>query len=233
MPVVAKLYYKPTAKSGGTGYSSWFDGYYNFDNSTNTWTRYYPYSTNQYSTVFPIIVTCNSDESGLGFIVEDGKFSGKWVKANSNYQVDNPTIINSTLLDITENDPYLRLTTSNNGGIDVGYIYSSTGAKSTSDRRSKEHIIDTTFNINKFIDDIKIKEFNYKGRDDLQVGLIAQDLREALPEKYKPILISGEETETSYLSINESKLIYFALLAIKEQKKQIDKLKAEIEELKQ
>lgn len=54
----------------------------------------------------------------------------------------------------------------------------------------------------------------------------------ALPYEYNQAFISGRETPTEYLGIYDSKLVYFALAAIKEQDAEITKLKQEIEELK-
>ena len=77
-----------------------------------------------------------------------------------------------------------------------------------------------------------VKEFNFIGEKEKSVGLIAQDLRDALPEEYISEFIYGKETLSEYLGVYEAKLIYLALAAIKEQNEEITKLKAEIDELK-
>ena len=50
-----------------------------------------------------------------------------------------------------------------------------------------------------------------------------------MPEKYVHEFIGGKETDNEYLSINDSKLIYLLIGAIQEQQKEIESLKAKID----
>jgi hypothetical protein len=56
-----------------------------------------------------------------------------------------------------------------------------------------------------------------------QLGLIAQDVRQLIPE-----IVSGNE-QTGTLSINYTELVPVLVNAIKEQQQQIDQLKKKIE----
>ncbi len=102
----------------------------------------------------------------------------------------------------------------------------------SSDRRLKENIIDTEIDYGAILDNLHIVDFNFKSDKDkkVNVGLIAQELQEVLPDKYKAAIVVENPT-TGYLSINESKLVYIALLALKDQKKQIANLEARLQTL--
>lgn len=109
----------------------------------------------------------------------------------------------------------------------TGYSFNA-----TSDRRLKENIIDTEIDYGAILDNLHIVDFNFKSDKDkkVNVGLIAQELQEILPDKYKAAIVV-ENPATGYLSINESKLVYIALLALKDQKKQIADLEARLQVL--
>lgn len=87
----------------------------------------------------------------------------------------------------------------------------------TSDRRLKENIKDTEINAIDLINRIKIKEFNFISDETKSntIGCIAQELREVLPDNLKSI-VRGEETEDSYLGIDNDKLIYILIKAVQE-----------------
>ena len=104
-----------------------------------------------------------------------------------------------------------------------------------SDRRLKENFTDSSItNYTKLIEDIPLVDYNYIGNDTPQLGIIAQDLEEILPERYKKEFIgkhklrekNGDNTE--YLSIVESKLIYLCIGAIKELASEIKELKKKL-----
>jgi hypothetical protein len=101
-----------------------------------------------------------------------------------------------------------------------------------SDARLKHDIIDTEIDYNQILDNLHIADFKYKADKDqnTNIGLIAQELQEVLPDKYKECFVQENKT-TGYLSINENKLVYVALLALKEQKAQIKDLNNRLEAL--
>jgi len=61
----------------------------------------------------------------------------------------------------------------------------------TSDRRLKENIKDTELDYNYLLDNLHIVDFNFLNDENknTNVGLIAQELREVLPEKYKDAIV--------------------------------------------
>ena len=63
------------------------------------------------------------------------------------------------------------------------------------------------------------------------VGVIAQDLKEVAPYMVKQTKISPDNDQ-EYLSVDNNAMTYMLINAIKEQQKQIDELKAEINSLK-
>lgn len=127
-----------------------------------------------------------------------------------------------------------------NGTIDLGTssnkwrnIY-GVNVYATSDRRLKENIKDAELDCGAVIDKLPIKEFNFKSDEEKKVvvGAIAQELQEILPEKYRATLVSGSE-DSSY-SINEGKLLYVAIGALKEERaktKELEERLAKLEKL--
>lgn len=100
----------------------------------------------------------------------------------------------------------------------------------SSDRRLKENIKDLDLNCLNLVNNINLREFSWKNDKENRptVGVIAQELKQVLPEKYMHEFIGGEETENEYLSVNDSKLVYLLIGAIQEQQKEIEELKRKI-----
>ena len=101
----------------------------------------------------------------------------------------------------------------------------------TSDRRLKENIKDLDLNCLDLVNNINLREFSWKADETHKpvIGAIAQELKQILPEKYVHEFIGGQETKDNYLSINDSKLVYLLIGAIQEQQKEIESLKAKID----
>ena len=85
-----------------------------------------------------------------------------------------------------------------------------------SDGRLKENI--KPYHCEKSILDLPVVEFNFIGKEEKQIGCIAQDLQEICPEIVK-------EGTNGYLEINETKLVYLLLDEVKKLKKEIEELK--------
>ena len=102
----------------------------------------------------------------------------------------------------------------------------------TSDRRLKENIKDLDLNCLDLVNNINLREFSWKADETHKpvIGAIAQELKQILPEKYVHEFIGGQETKDEYLSINDSKLVYLLIGAIQEQQKEIESLKAKIDD---
>jgi hypothetical protein len=108
------------------------------------------------------------------------------------------------------------------GGINVTGIITATDFNSTSDRNLKENIkviVDPIEKINK----INGVEFSWKSNKAQSIGVIAQELEEIFPE-----LVSQNN---SHKTVNYNGLIGVLIEAVKEQQKQIDSLKEQIEKL--
>lgn len=109
-------------------------------------------------------------------------------------------------------------------------VYSN-NVYASSDRRLKENIKDNELDCKKVIEELKIKEFNFISDEDKKVvvGAIAQELIEILPEKYRATLVCGSE-DTSY-SINEGKLLYVAIGALKDEQKKTKELEERLSKI--
>jgi len=110
----------------------------------------------------------------------------------------------------------------------------------TSDRRIKKNIVDNTTGLDK-INQIKVRNFEYRTIDEItdfenaktvvvkkegiQVGAIAQELEEILPE-----LVTTQTTGVK--TVSPDKLTWYMVNAVQELTEQNKEMKAEIEELK-
>lgn len=133
--------------------------------------------------------------------------------------------INGTIT-FGQSDNYGIRTTTNNycrvgeSGKAFYQIY-GTSIYATSDKRFKKNIRTCELDFWDVLDQIDVKEFVFKQDKDehVTVGLIAQELRDALPEKYVKSYIAEGDDEERYLSINEGKMTYMLLGALKEERK--------------
>jgi hypothetical protein len=107
----------------------------------------------------------------------------------------------------------------------------------TSDRRIKKNIVDNNEGLEK-IKQLRVRNFEYRKKDELdpelpesaaidvsgvQLGVIAQEIREVLPECVK-------EESTGVLSVNSDRLIWHLVNAVKDLSAQVDALKAKLGE---
>ena len=93
----------------------------------------------------------------------------------------------------------------------------------SSDRRLKDNV--KSLKLDKSILDIDVKEYTLKSSGEKTFGVIAQELRELFPE-----LVKGTEGENSFLSIEETKLIYPLILELKKMRKELDEIKKRLGE---
>lgn len=103
----------------------------------------------------------------------------------------------------------------------------------TSDMRAKENIIPFNGDAIKIITSLPTYTFNYKNSDTISYGILAQDLVNTKINNFSFIEnanASGENND--YMKVKESKIIYLLIEGIKAQQKEIDSLKAQLEELK-
>lgn len=99
---------------------------------------------------------------------------------------------------------------------------------SASDRRLKENIEPNTKSGLALINALDVVQFDWKdGHGHWDYGIIAQDARELDPN-----IVIGEENENSYLSIDNLYLIDALVKSVQELTVEVEKLKAEIEILK-
>lgn len=103
----------------------------------------------------------------------------------------------------------------------------------TSDMRAKENITPFNGDAIKIITSLPTYTFNYKNSDTISYGILAQDLVNTKINDFSFIEnanASGENND--YMKVKESKLIYLLIEGMKAQQKEIDDLKAQLEELK-
>lgn len=112
----------------------------------------------------------------------------------------------------------------------TGAFY-ATSFYASSDERLKENIKPAELDCGQVIDKLQIKEFNFKSDEEKKVvvGAIAQELQEILPEKYRAELVGGSE-ETQY-TINEGKLLFVAIGALKEERAKTKELEERLAKL--
>ena len=126
------------------------------------------------------------------------------------------------------NNGFLRLT-NNAQSSNPTYAALDNGGNwsSSSDRRLKENII-TGKNFLKQVVELRPVYYNFKSlpKEDVDLGFIAQEVQEILPE-----LVTGEETEEEFLSLNYDRFGVVAIGAIQEQQEIIEAQNKRIENL--
>ena len=93
-----------------------------------------------------------------------------------------------------------------------------------SDERKKENIVDATPKLDDLMK-IKVRNFNLKGEETKQIGVVAQELEEVFPGMIEESKDPDSDDETLYKSVKYSVFVPMLIKAIQE-------LKAEIEILK-
>ena len=187
-------------------------------------------------------------KANSGLIVENGLTVTGSTKFNSGITVDNGAIINSGAT-INSSLTVNGTTTLNDGatingrGLTVaGPLYANNNALSMinsnltiekqvsaqnflarSDIRLKENIKEFNKGLD-ILDKIEVKSYNWKDDKEkqLNVGCIAQQLQEILPDELKDFYI--QKDNNNYLVVNESKLIYLLINAVKDLQNEIKKL---------
>lgn len=124
-----------------------------------------------------------------------------------------------------------RMSLNSSGAVTIPGTVSASSVYASSDRRLKENIKPAELDCGKVIDDLQIKEFNFIADEDKKVvvGAIAQELQEILPEKYRAELVGGSE-DTQY-TINEGKLLFIAIGALKEERAKTKELEERLAKL--
>lgn len=99
-------------------------------------------------------------------------------------------------------------------------------ATQTSDRRLKTNISSLNYGLNEVLK-LKPVTYNWKKTPDInkQVGLIAQEVRQVIPE-----IVKGDESKEN-IGMDYIALVPVLINAIKEQQKQIDELKQQVQKL--
>jgi hypothetical protein len=99
-----------------------------------------------------------------------------------------------------------------------GGVYSNTTFYGSSDKRLKDNIVPIINNLSKIME---LQSYSYHLKSDslkkTYLGLLAQDVREVIPE-----IVEGEESETEFLSISYTQLIPVLIEAMKEQQQIIN-----------
>ena len=125
-----------------------------------------------------------------------------------------------------DDDSGLRLTgRSNYININESAIQMTAQPTIISDIRKKKNIEDIDTN---WIDELKVKEYEYKNSDDKQIGLIAQDYENKEYSKY-----FLDKDEEGYYSIRYGNITNALIQYCQEMKKEINSLKEEIKQLKE
>ena len=105
-------------------------------------------------------------------------------------------------------------------------------ATETSDERLKENIKEvsskTCYDVVKYI---KPKEFNFKGKEEREIGFIAQDIPNSkMPKQWSHIIM--KDTDNEYLRLSYIKMNVVLWSAVQELMKEVDDLKKEIKKVK-
>ena len=124
---------------------------------------------------------------------------------------------------------FIRFRDSNSVMGSVSAASGTTVAYNTSsDRRMKENIVDAVSQLD-VINNIQIREFDWKNNGHHEVGVIAQELNEVIPNVVQE---GGDDVTEEPWGVDYGKLTPYLVKAIQEQQTQIDALQSEINLLK-
>lgn len=98
------------------------------------------------------------------------------------------------------------------------------GTATSSDKRLKENIKEITYN--KGFDKISLYSYNFKGRKEEKIGLIAQEVQKVIPQ-------AVIKDEKGYLAIDTYPIVATLVAANGERVREVKNLKSEIDNLKQ
>jgi hypothetical protein len=101
---------------------------------------------------------------------------------------------------------------------------------SLSDERKKENIVDATPKLDDLMK-VKVRNFNLKGEETKQIGVVAQELEEVFPGMINESKDPDSEDETLYKGVKYSVFVPILIKAIQELKADNDSLKVRIETL--
>ncbi|MGV3013286.1 tail fiber domain-containing protein [Staphylococcus epidermidis] len=107
-------------------------------------------------------------------------------------------------------------------GSDSQEVYTFSPIKQRSDRRNKENIKDTELGL-EFIKQLRPVDYNYKNSDNLQHGLIAQEIEE-LNTKFGGVHNAKEDGGDDIYSVSYTELIAPLIKSIQELSEQVKKL---------
>ena len=113
-----------------------------------------------------------------------------------------------------------RLWITSNG--DVKNVNNSYGA--ISDERLKENIVDATPKLDDLMK-VKVRNFNLKGEETKQIGVVAQELEEVFPGMIDESKNPDSDDETLYKSVKYSVFVPMLIKSIQELKAEIELLK--------
>ena len=94
-----------------------------------------------------------------------------------------------------------------------------------SDERLKENITDATPKLDDLMK-VKVRNFNLKGEETKQIGVVAQELEEVFPGIINENKLPDSEDETLYKSVKYSVFVPILIKAIQELKAEIELLKS-------
>ena len=184
-------------------------------------------------------------DTNLGYathhISKDASQSYALIVRNSNTSTSNNSVLQLNQAETTSTTAgYLIIGRQGDtsSGTNRFFVYSNGDVKNTnnvygqiSDERKKENIIDASPKLNDLMK-VKVKNFNFKGDDLKQIGVVAQELEEIFPGMISESKDPDSEDETLYKSVKYSVFVPMLIKSIQEQQVILNELKAEIEILK-
>jgi hypothetical protein len=110
------------------------------------------------------------------------------------------------------------------GSITSASSSSAVAFNTSSDERLKENIIDASPQLD-IIKQVQVREFDWKKNGNHQVGMIAQELNNIIPEV---VTVGGESESENPWAVDYGKLTPYLIKAIQEQQVLIESLTARI-----
>ena len=174
------------------------------------------------------------------YFVRDSNDSYAFIIQNTASDADSNSALQVNLLN-TDSTTNSYMIIGRQGGVGTGtnrfVIYANGNMVNTnnsygsiSDERKKENIVDATPKLDDLMK-VKVRNFNLKGEETKQIGVVAQELEEVFPGMVNESKDPDSEDETLYKGVKYSVFVPILIKAIQELKADNDSLRARIETL--
>ena len=191
----------------------------------------FSYSDNEERAYIGANSTASLQVFGKTITITCGSATSNRILFNGNEATFNSNIIATKGMTLTSGSLTVKT-----GNVNIGGYCEASFFNATSDQRAKTHIQYWDTSALDIVCSLPIYEFRYKNNNTPSIGVIAQEATQ-FDNRFENFSLVDNPQATGengdYMTIKESKLVYILWKAVQEQQEQIERLKAELREIKE